>query len=203
MPATVSMPSLTTGQHVILRQHHLGALPATVEKGDGLTLTVALTVKDERVRRLIGAEIAVEAMSGRGIDRYTGALKGEADGILTIALTGDCERIQRREFVRVSAHVTVSVKGIDQDLGGETVTVDISGRGILVSDRWQLPLGLDVRVELNLPSGPPVKALGRVVRAAAEDQKGIRLDDLPSADEDRLIKFIRERELQALRAARG
>ena len=61
-----------------------------------------------------------------------------------------------------------------------------------------------MRVELKLPDGPPLRALGRVVRDGAEaDQKGIRLDGLARADEDRLMRFIREREVQALRAARG
>ena len=62
-----------------------------------------------------------------------------------------------------------------------------------------------MRIELKLPGdGPPVTSLGRVVRAGAEaDQKGIRLDGLARADEDRLMRYIREREVQALRAARG
>jgi c-di-GMP-binding flagellar brake protein YcgR len=122
--------------------------------------------------------------------------------VLTVELSGDVERIQRREYVRVSAHVDVNVRGIDEPLGGETVTLDISGSGILISDPWQLALGMDVHVELMIPGGEPVRALGRVVRAAAEDQKGIRLDGLGRADEDRMMRFIRDRELQALRATR-
>lgn len=112
------------------------------------------------------------------------------------------ERIQRREFVRVDAHVTVIVRGVDEPLGGETVTLDISGGGIRISDPWSLPLGLDVRVELFLPDCEPVRALGRVVRVAAKNEKGISIDSLPRADEDRMIRFIRERERQAMRAAR-
>ena len=202
MSAPVSLPSLVSGQHVIVRNAHLGGVPGTVEMADAMSATVVLTVKDERVARVVGAAMAVEAMTDRGVLRYPGTLNQEARGVLSIALTGEVERIQRREFVRVSAHVTVNVQGIDQDLGGETVTLDISGRGILISDPWRLPLGLDVRVELMLPGGAPIRGLGRVVRQAAVDQKGIRLDDLPSSDEDRLIKFIREREMQALRAAK-
>jgi hypothetical protein len=49
-----------------------------------------------------------------------------------------------------------------------------------------------------------MSALGRVVRAGAdEDQKGIRFDGVGRADEDRLMRYIRDREVQALRAARG
>jgi hypothetical protein len=202
MSAVVATPPLQTGQHVIVRSTQLGGLPATIERADAGSVSAVLAVKDDRVPRVVGRDIAIEAMTGRGVLRYSGSLSKESGGVLSIALTGEVERIQRREFVRVSAHVTVTVQGIDTELGGETVTLDISGRGILISDPWALPLGLDVRVELGLPGGDPVSALGRVVRQAAEDQKGIRLDDLPPSDEDRLIKFIRERELQALRASK-
>ena len=61
-----------------------------------------------------------------------------------------------------------------------------------------------MRVELKLPDGPPLRALGRVVRVGQEaEQKGIRMDGIARADEDRLMRYIRDREVQALRAARG
>jgi hypothetical protein len=67
-----------------------------------------------------------------------------------------------------------------------------------------MALGIDVRVELQLPEGPPIRALGRVVRAGQEpEQKGIRMDGIARADEDRLMRYIRDREVQALRAARN
>jgi hypothetical protein len=203
MAVTVPAPKLSTGEQVIVRQLQIGALPATVEKSDGATVVLVLAVDDDRLARLIGGEIAVEMLTGRGVHRFGGTLSGSKGGLLTIALSGVVERIQRREYVRVSAHVKVDVRGIDEPLGGETVTLDISGSGILISDPWRLPLGLDVRVELMLPDGEPVRALGRVVRHAAEDKKGIRLDGLARADDDRMIRFIRDREMQALRAARG
>jgi hypothetical protein len=186
---------------VIVRTIHIGAIPATVERVDGASVTVALTVKDDRYKRLIGQDIAVEMSSGRGIYKHTGTLKGDREGVLSIQLTG-VERIQRREFVRVAASLPVVLAGIDADVGGETTTVDLSGRGVRVLDPWQLPLGLEVRMEIKLPDGP-VHALGRVVREAGEGERGISFADLPQPDEDRIIRFIRERELQALRAKRN
>ena len=53
-------------------------LPATIEKADAATVTVALAVKDERVTRLVGHEIAVEITSGRGIHRFTRHAHGRA-----------------------------------------------------------------------------------------------------------------------------
>ena len=201
---TAPVPQLDEGQHVTIRHVLLGLLPGTIEQVGGGNVTVALTVSDDRVRRLVGQEVAVELLSGRGIYRHTGKLSGERNGSLTIALSGDVERIQRREFVRVPAHLEVSIHGVDEPVGGETTTIDISGAGIQITDPWLLPLGLDVRVELKLPGGPPVRSLGRVVRQGAEEnQKGIRLDGIARPDEDRLMRYIREREVQALRASRG
>jgi PilZ domain len=205
MPAPTAPPAppLKTGQHVIVRTVHIGMIPGTVDAIADGSVTVVLTVRDDRFQRLLGHDIAVELSSGRGIYRHGGKLKADRGGTLSIELTGEVERIQRREFVRVDAHVAVEVRGIDEPLGGETATLDVSGGGIRIADPWNLPLGLDVRVELALPDGEAVRALGRVVRAAAEGEKGISFEDLARPDEDRLIRFIRERERQAMRAARA
>jgi PilZ domain-containing protein len=199
-----SAPTLATGQHVVVRNVHLGMLPATVEKADSATVTVALAVKDDRVARLVGHDMAVEITSGRGIHRYTGTLAAQHSGVLTVALSGGVERIQRREFVRVAAHLDVTVHGVDEEIGGETTTLDLSGQGMRITDKFNLPLGIDVRIELKMPEGEPLQTLGRVVRVGSEpDQKGIRFDSLARADEDRLMRYIRDREVQALRASRG
>jgi hypothetical protein len=203
VPTAITPPPLQAGQHVIVRTVHIGMIPGTIDVvGDG-SVTVVLTVRDDRFKRLLGHDIFVELSSGRGIYRHNGKLRADREGTLSIDLTGEVERIQRREFVRVDAHVPVSVRGIEEALGGDTSTLDVSGGGIRIADPWELPLGLDVRVELALPNGEPVRALGRVVRAAAEGEKGISFDDLARPDEDRLIRYIRERERQAMRAARS
>jgi hypothetical protein len=202
--ARVSAPTLAAGQQVVVHNVHLDRLPATVEKADTGTVSVVLAVADDRIGRLVGREISVELMSGRGIYRYSGTLSGERSGLLTIGLNGDVERIQRREFVRVDAHLAVTVRGVDQDIGGETTTLDVSGSGMRIADKWHLPLDIDVRFELMLPDGPPLSARGRVVRVGSDaDQKGIRFDSLSRTDEDRLMRYIRDREVKALRASRG
>jgi c-di-GMP-binding flagellar brake protein YcgR len=158
------------------------------------------------VRRLGGAEIAVEVTSGRGIQRYAGTLELDAARaeMLRVVVAGEAERIQRREWVRVEAVVPVHVRGVDEPIGGETTTVNVSGGGVLVADKWQMPMGIDVRVELRPESGAePIRALGRVVRDPGNDLKGIRFVDIGREDEERLVRFIRERELAALRLARG
>jgi c-di-GMP-binding flagellar brake protein YcgR len=199
-------PIISPGQHVHVRLPHVGALPATVESVGGGGITAVLAVPDNRVHRLVGAEVTVEWTTSRGIQRFLGKLELESSRpeVVRVALHGDIERIQRREWARIEAIVPVRVKGIDEDIGGDTTTLNISGGGVLVKDLWNLPLGLDVRIELTPdPGSPPIRALGRVVRDAAKDQKGVRIDDIGRDDEERLVRLVRDRERTALRMARG
>jgi hypothetical protein len=197
-------PSIPAGEHVQVNLPHIGLLPATVESTEPGAVVVVLAVGDTRVKRLEGSEVAVEHATGRGINRFGGILHLSADRPeqLRIVLHGDAERIQRREWARVDATLPVTVKGIDEPVGGDTVTLNISGGGILIKDPWRMPLGIDVRIEIGL-EGAAIRALGRVVRAPALDQKGIRIDNIARDDEERLVRLVRERELAALRMSRG
>ena len=199
-------PSIPAGEHVQVNLPHIGLLPATVESMQGDVLVAVLAVGDARVARLEGAEVAVEHATGRGINRFGGRLQlnGARPEELRVVLSGDTERIQRRQWARVDAALPVTVKGIDEPVGGATVTLNISGGGILIKDPWRIPLGIDVRIELEAePGGNVIRALGRVVREPALDQKGIRIDNIAREDEERLVRLVRERELAALRMARG
>jgi c-di-GMP-binding flagellar brake protein YcgR len=203
--APVASPPIPAGTHVSLRLPHVGALPAIVDAVEPGALVVALTVSDNRVERLAGQEAAIEATTARGIQRFTGTLQRAAGGpdVFRIALEGEAERIQRRDWARVDAVVPITVRAIDADLGGATHSLNMSAGGMLIADLWELPLGTDVRVELEGQAGePPIRALGRVVRDAAPGQKGIRIDDIGREDEERLVRLVRERERAALRMGR-
>jgi PilZ domain len=206
MAVSSETPSIPTGEHVQVSLPHIGLLPATVEATEPGAVVVALAVGDDRVKRLAGAEVAVEHATGRGINRFGGTLELNAGRpeLLRVVLQGGAERIQRREWARVEATLPISVKGIGEPVGGDTVTLNISGGGVLVKDPWKMPLGIDVRIELEVePGAAPIKALGRVVREPAPDQRGIRIDSIAREDSERLVRLVRERELAALRMARG
>jgi c-di-GMP-binding flagellar brake protein YcgR len=183
---------------------HVGLLPATVSAVEAGAIVLVLAVKDARVKRLAGQEVAVEYKTGRGIQRFGGILQIDSGETLRVVMQGEAERIQRREWARVDAHLPVTVKGIDEPVGGDTQTLNISGGGVLVKDKWNMPLGIDVRIELvPEPGAEPIRALGRVVRVAGEEEKGVRIDSISREDEERLVRLVREREMQALRMARG
>jgi PilZ domain len=202
-PAT---PSIPAGEHVQVNLPHIGRLPATIEATEPGAVVLVLAVGDARVKRLAGAEVAIEHATGRGINRFGGILHLN-DGrpeLLRVTLQGDAERIQRREWARIDATLRITVRGVDEPVGGDTVTLNISGGGVLIKDPWRMPLGLDVRISLELePGAAPISALGRIVREPAADQKGIRIDSIARDDEERLVRLVRDRELAALRMARG
>lgn len=206
MTATALPPVVAPGLHVQLRLPHSIVLPATIDSMAGGTIVAVLAVADNRVPRLAGAELTVEWVTGRGIQRILGRLEldPKRSEVVRVAVHGDVERIQRREWARIPAVVPVRVQGIDEKIGGDSNTLNVSGGGVLVKDLWHLPLGLDVRIEVEVePGKPPIRALGRVVREAAKDEKGIRIDDISRDDEERLVRFVRERERAALRMERG
>ena len=206
MAVTASAPAIPVGRHVQVSLPHIGLLPATVEAVEPGAVIVTLAVADARVRRLGAAEVGVEYKTERGIQRFNGTLEldDRTPDRLRVAVLGEAERIQRREWARVEAVVPVKVKGIDEPVDGETTTLNLSGGGILVRDLWQMPLGIDVKVELQPEPGmPPIRFLGRVVRIAGKDEKGIRIDDIGRDDEERLVRVVRDRERAALRTARA
>jgi hypothetical protein len=200
------IPAIPAGEHVQVNLPHIGNLPATVESIEPGAIVVVLAVGDTRVKRLAGAEVAIEYATGRGINRFGGILHLDESRPeqLRVTIQGDAERIQRREWARVDATLAIKVHGVDETVGGDTVTLNISGGGVLVKDPWRMPLGLDVRIELEVEAGAaPIKAMGRVVREPAADQKGIRIDSIARDDEERLVRLVRDRELAALRMSRG
>ena len=206
MAVSAPAPSIPTGEHVQLSLPHVGLLPATVSAVEPGAIVLILAVKDSRVQRLGGAEAAVEYKTGRGIQRFGGTL--ELDSArpeqVRVITKGEAERIQRREWARVDAHLPITVKGIDEPVGGETQTLNVSGGGVLIKDKWNMPLGTDVRIELQAePGAAPINALGRVVRVAGTEEKGVRIDSISREDEERLVRLVRDRELAALRMSRG
>jgi hypothetical protein len=204
MAVSAPAPSIPPGEHVQLSLPHVGLLPATVSAIEGGAIVLVLAVKDPRVKRLAGSEVAVEYKTGRGIQRFGGILQIDSGDTLRVVMQGEAERIQRREWARIEAILPIKVKGIDEPVGGDTQTLNVSGGGVLVKDKWNMPLGIDVRIELQSePGSEPIRALGRVVRVANPDEKGIRIDSISREDEERLVRLVRERELAALRMARG
>jgi hypothetical protein len=199
-------PALDAGKKVSVRLPHVGSIPGTVETVRGDAVHVVLAVRDVRAKRVLGSEGAIELASPRGLQRWPARLDEVSNtGVLLMRLTGDVVKIQRREWARVPAALKIFVKVIDDPKlgGGDTMTLNISGGGVLINDPWRLPLGVDVRVQIELSEDEePLRALGRLVREVPIEKKGIRFEDMSREDAERLLRFIRERERAQLRIAR-
>jgi hypothetical protein len=184
----------------------VGSIPGTVETVRGDSVYVVVAVRDPKAKRVIGSEGAIEVASPRGLQRWPARLDEVSNtGVLLLRLTGEVVKIQRREWARVPAALKIFVKVIDDPKlgGGDTMSLNISGGGVLINDPWRLPLGVDVRLHIELAEGEePVRALGRLVRDVPIEKKGIRFEDMSRDDAERLLKFIRERERAALRIAK-
>jgi PilZ domain len=199
---------LARTQHVVIWLPDLDALPATVEADDARTMTLALAVRPDRpMSRYRDQPAMVELTTARGVRQMHGLIDPDAGHpeVLHVRRTGQEDVIQRRDWVRVEA--VVPVKVVITDPNGkafETSTVNLSGGGLLLRDPVGLDLGAVLAIEiLPDPDAPAIPVVGRVVREAAADLKGVCIEHVEDDDERRLIRFVTARERAAMRIARG
>ena len=201
-------------QYVTVQLAQIGGLPAVVETEDDGQVLLSLAVQvPAGLHRVLDRPVRIECISPRGIQRVTGhaAWTPEQPEQLRVVKEAD-DTIQRREAVRVQAVETAVVTvlalppGFDKpkpDGPVTTTSLNVSTTGVLVRDPLELPLGTKVRVALDLEHGAePVVLTGEVVRAV-NDEKGVRIDDMSRADQQRLSRYITEKQRAELRMGRG
>jgi PilZ domain len=199
-------------QYVTVLLAQIGGLPAVVESEDDDEILLSLAVQAPAgMHRVLDRPVRVECVSSRGIQRITGiaAWSPEAPDQLRVTRESD-DTIQRREAVRVQAVVpaVVTVLALPPGADGvppaqlKTTSLNISSTGLLVR-AGELPIGAQVRVELELETGePPLVVTGRVVREVG-DECGICTDEISRPDQNRLSRYITEKQRAELRMARA
>jgi len=198
-------------QYVTVQLAQIGGLPAVVEsEDDGQVLLSLATKVPAGLERVLDRPVRIECVSARGIQRVTGRAEWRPDQPEQLRVTKeDDDLIQRREAVRVQAVAPAVVTVLAMPPGGEaappaplnTTSLNLSTTGVLV--RAELPMGTQVRVELDLePAEPPVVMTGRIVREE-RDEKGVCIEDISRLDQNRLNRFITEKQRAELRMARG
>jgi hypothetical protein len=199
---------------VLLAQ--IGGLPAVVEDEDDAQILLSLAVQaPPGFQRVLDRPVRVECVSARGIQRVTGLAAWSPEQPDQLRLTRDADdTIQRREAVRVQAvaPVVLTVLSLPPAEDGParaipapvtTTSLNVSTTGVLVRDPAELPMGTRVRIELELDAGePPLALTGRIVREV-KDEKGICIDDISRPDQNRLNRYVTEKQRAELRMSRS
>jgi hypothetical protein len=148
---------------------------------------------------LAGGHVAIQYTNRRGVCRIDGlAHKGKDAGLLRVDHKGKVELIQRREFVRVDAMVSVTY----QPMGptgwtAETTTLNVSGGGFMIAGREGLLIDevMDFTVDLNgdTPDAGAMTIRGRVVRET-NGGLGVLIEHIDERERERLIRWVFARE---------
>lgn len=202
-------------QYVTVQLAQIGGLPAVVESEDDTQVLLSLATKvPAGLERVLDRPVRIECISARGIQRVTGHAAWTPAEPEQLRITKeDDDLIQRREAVRVQAVAPAVVTVLAMPPAGDgpataapsgqvkTTSLNVSTTGVLL--RSELPMGTQVRVELELePAEPPIVLTGRIVREE-RDEKGVCIEDISRLDQNRLNRFITEKQRAELRMSRG
>jgi hypothetical protein len=199
-------------QYVTVLFAQIGGLPAVVEAEDDTEILLSLAVQaPPGLHRVLDRPVRVECVSSRGIQRVTGQAAWSADSPDQLKITRESDVvIQRREAVRVQAVAPAVVTVLALPPGAEgqppgplnTSSLNLSTTGLLVR-AGELATGTQVRVELEMePGEPPLVVTGKVVREVGEE-RGICFDEISRPDQNRLSRYITEKQRAELRLARA
>jgi hypothetical protein len=187
---------------------------------DGMSVAVSITHRGEDILLVILEDafdfiagpltyLILESTGGRGVVRTLGAAEVIEPNLLRFVLDETPQLIQRREYVRVVAAKRVVFEDEESGQVAEGLTVDLSGGGMLVQlpRTAELPHGSgDLHFTLYLGLTDFDEAVGgtaRVVRRTSENHVAFGFSAISRRDQERLIRYVFERQRLALRITRG
>jgi hypothetical protein len=196
---------LSEGQHADLVLASGSRMTARVERQDERSIVLGLFREPDV--RLPGLDATLEFIDHRGIHRVRGRLDahgGESD-VVRMTVIGEVEFIQRREYVRVDAHAPVDVTLEDraevEPIG--TTTVNVSASGVLLAGPSILQIGELISIVLDVGEDEPVRCKCRVVRETQEGFKGAHISEIDENEQERLIRYVFQRQREARKVQRG
>lgn len=207
------MTSTPTG--AIARHAAIGTLFA----GDGLSVPVSITQRGDGILLVLLAggtefvdrplvDLTLESTGGRGVLRTPGVAEQIEPNLLRFVLDEPHDMVQRRQFVRVTVAKRVVLEDADGEVFTEGLTVDISGGGMLVTVRKPDSVPDDQEIYFSLYLGltdydDEVSGLASIVRRHGDGRIGLGFRDISRRDQERLIRFVFERQRVALAMTRG
>lgn len=150
--------------------------------------------------------LTLESTGGRGVLRTPGTGQRLNEKVIRFMIDEQRDIVQRREFVRVSAALRVIIEDEEQDVIADTRTVDLSGGGMLINVPRRTQIPQDFYFALYFGDSADmgmINGTARLVRMKQADQAAISFVDISSADRERLIRFIFDRQRAALAITRG
>lgn len=143
--------------------------------------------------------MAVEFPAPRGLVRLEGSGVVATHDLVRFRLDGAVDVLQRRDFVRARVVRPLRLAPID-DHGTpgewiETLTVNVSGNGLLAAATDRFALGDPVAFHVTLDAGaPPVEGRGRVARICDDGQPGIAIEQIDPEARRHIVRFVFEQE---------
>jgi hypothetical protein len=192
-----------------------GGEPGTLTTATGEQLPVRVAEREGDVVVLVlmlgsgatldadaAAAVLLECPSVHGIARLQGEAELEDHDLVRLHVSDVIEVLQRRRFFRVRTPQRVELASVAGTL--TAYSVDISGGGMLITGPETLEPGDRVRFRLYLGADEtPIQGYARVVRTASEGQRAIAFEKIPRQEEQRLIRFLFDRQRAERAFTRG
>ena len=99
---------------------------------------------------------------------------------------------ERRKFVRLDASIDIKYKILKRGKWGETVTKNISGEGLRLAVKEEIPPASILLLEIKLPVYPPSITAKGIVIWSKKDEVGIKFIKINPVDQTRIFKYIYE-----------
>jgi CheY-like chemotaxis protein len=152
-------------------------------RSGGLNVTtpiMVITGEDERALLSRAFEAGANFFLYKPIDRH--------DILRLVRATTDSIEHEKRRFRRVKVSCNVLIQSGDTKLKG--ATLDMSFGGMFVQASGILPVGTLAQATLQVPSGPPLALLVRVLRIAGNDSMGMQFESLTPPQSKSLQEFL-------------
>jgi hypothetical protein len=190
----------------MIRHGSLGRLFAA--QGENVNVSITHTEDDVFLLILDGpadftrgslTSLTLESSGGTGILRTPGHAEHIGPNLLRFAVDKSAAMAQRREFVRITAAQQVLLESEDGTLLLDTLTINISGGGMLIEVPKQklLPTGdiyFTVSLGIERHVDHEVTGIGRVVRTKDPGRAAVDFCAITYTDQERLIRFLFERQ---------
>ncbi len=196
------------------------AAMGTLWASDGVGVPVSITqraddilliVLDRALEFISGPldYLMLESTGGRGVLRTPGTGEVLEPNLLRFrTIIAEQEVVQRREFVRLTVAQRVRLDDAEGEKLLETLTTDLSGGGmrIVAPPAFDLPPETPVHFTMFLggtEDGTQIEGNAEVVRRTGEDHIAFRFTEITHRSQERLIRFLFDRQRAALRITRG